>query len=326
MLGAIYGDIVGSRYEWHPCKDPERIELDRADSHFTDDTVCALAIAEAVMDGQDFAATLRDLVNRHVNAGYGLDFFDWALDDEKGAYGSWGNGSAMRAPAIGWLASSVTEAASLAKASAEITHSHPDGIRGAQVVAVAVRMLLEGRSKSEVREVIEKIYGYSLARTPDEIRPGYTFEVSCATSVPEAISAFIHTSSFDEAIVAAISLGGDADTQACIAGALAEAHYGPLPADKFAFVQSKLPEDLQQMLARFIDRTKGGEDRTMWPQTPVDELEVFVPPVKKAFVLPADQQALYEREMAKMDILMTAVERDYRPGILAGFMRKLRGR
>lgn len=322
MLGAIYGDICGSRYEWYPCKDVSQVELDRPDSHFTDDTVCALAIAEALMDGADFAEALRRFVNRHLDAGYGLDFFDWALNDEKGAYNSWGNGSAMRAPAIGWLASSVKEAADLAKASAEITHSHPDGIRGAQVVAVAVRMLLEGRSKDELRDVIENTYGYSLARTPDEIRPGYMFEVSCATSVPEAISCFLHTESFDEAIIAAISLGGDADTQACIAGALAEAHYGSLPEEKVAFVQSKLPEDLGQVLERFLELSSVIE-RT---KTPVDALEVFVPPAKNAFILPADQQAMYEREMAKMDMLMSAVERDYRPGIFTRIARRLRRR
>lgn len=331
MYGAIYGDITGSVYEWHPCKNLEKVEMERYDTFYTDDTVCSLAVAEVLMNesvrtriagdvlpnlGPEFASAFRRYVAENLDAGYGLDFFDWALDDTKQAYGSWGNGAAMRVPAIGWLSSSVTEAASLARMSAEITHSHPDGIRGAQVVAVATRMLLEGRSKQEVCDLVEKIYGYSAARTPDEIRPGYQFELACAQTVPEALSCLLHTNSFDAAVRAAISLGGDADTLACITGGLAEACYGPLPAAQRSFVRSKLPDRFDWTLGRFDGRIQGGLDKALWPETSTDGLEPYVPPAKPDFVMPLGQRAAYEREMAKINQVMSGLVVRKKPGLL----------
>lgn len=331
MYGAIYGDICGSVYEWHPCKELKGIEMERYDTFYTDDTVCSLAVAEVLMNqqvrtkvagtvspdlGSEFAAAFRRYVAENLDAGYGLDFFDWALDDAKQAYGSWGNGAAMRVPSIGWLAPSVTEAARLARMSAEITHSHPDGIRGAQVVAVATRMLLEGRSKQEVCEIIEKVYGYSAARTPDEIRPGYQFEMACAQTVPEALSCLLHTDSFDAAVRAAISLGGDADTLACITGGLAEAHYGQIPAAHRAFVRSKLPDRFDWTLGRFDGCIQGGRDRGLWTETSIDGLEPYVPPAKPSIALPEGQQETYEREMAKIDQLMAGMAARKKPGLL----------
>jgi len=192
-------------------------------------------------------------------------------------------------------------------------------------VAVATRLLLEGRSKQEVCEIVEKVYGYSAARTPDEIRPSYQFEMACAQTVPEALSCLLHTESFDAAIRASISLGGDADTLACITGGLAEAYYGPLPEGQQAFVRSKLPDRFNWTLGRFSECVRGGAERTLWPETPIDKLEPYVPPAKPAFALPEGQQDVYEREMAKIERVMSGMSARKKPGLL-GRVRSLLSR
>lgn len=258
MLGAIIGDIVGSVYEFNNTKRKD-FPLFCEESNYTDDTVMSMAVLEALMDYFNdewhrfpVKSYLVDFANKYPcpKGGYGGRFRKWLFDPrqlspdgERHPYKSWGNGSAMRVSAVGWLSESFEQAEDLAKFSAEVTHNHPEGIKGAQATAVAIYMARHGKSKEEIRSLIEQRYGYNLHRTCDEIRPTYKFDESCQGTVPEAIIAFLESSDFEDAIRLAVSLGGDSDTLACITGGIAEAFYKHIPDWIRCEAYHRLPED-----------------------------------------------------------------------------------
>lgn len=251
MIGAVIGDFVGSIYEMNNIKSMD-FPLFSPTCRFTDDTVMSIAVADALMNQGNMAHTLRRYGRLYPQAGYGRRFSQWIHDDSQGAYNSYGNGSAMRSSAAGWIAASLEEALELARQSAMPTHSHPEGVRGAQVVAGCVWLLRNGADKAALRDwVITQ--GYSLDFTIDGIRPSYVFDVSCQGSVPQAIQAFLESDGFENALRLAVSIGGDSDTLASIAGALAEIHYG-VPEDILTHVVNALPDNLYEPLATFEAR------------------------------------------------------------------------
>ncbi|MDR3354986.1 MAG: ADP-ribosylglycohydrolase family protein [Synergistaceae bacterium] len=242
MLGAIIGDIVGSVYEWNNIKTKD-FPLFTERGFFTDDTVMTIAVGEALMNGgssDDFIVSMKKYGRLYPNAGYGGRFVGWLFSDDRKPYNSWGNGSAMRVSPCGWavpLSKSFDEGMEhverLAEKSSVITHNHPEGIKGAKAVAGAIYLMRLGKAKFQVDEHKEFVrrnaedkYGYDLSRTLDEIRPAYSFNESCQETVPEAITAFLESTDFEDAIRNAISLGGDSDTLAAITGSVAEAAYG----------------------------------------------------------------------------------------------------
>lgn len=263
MLGAICGDIVGSIYEWHNIKSKE-FELFKGTCFFTDDTVMTVAIAKACMDyleNQDKEEFRKNCIfymqlfgNRYPHAGYGGSFKNWLKDENPEAYNSYGNGSAMRVSPCGWIANSLEEAEELAKISAEVTHNHPEGIKGAKSIAGAIWLLRNGKSQEQVADYIQKNY-YNIDFTIEAIRETYTFDVSCQGSVPQAIEAFLEASDFEDAIRNAISIGGDSDTIAAITGSLAEAYFGvPEKIKKKTLIY--LSEDLKEVVKEFTDLKK----------------------------------------------------------------------
>lgn len=249
MLGAIAGDIIGSIYEAAPIKTKDFL-LFGPGTTFTDDSVCTVAIAEAVLDGRAFAASLRSWVQRHPRRGYGGMFMKWANDPSMGAYGSWGNGAAMRISAIARLAADEDEALALAAGSAAVSHDHPDAITGAEAVVLAMWLALHGEKRDAIRSTIEQRYGYDLGRPLDAIRPGYGFDISCRGTVPPALIAALAANDYEDAVRGAISLGGDSDTLACITGGLAEVLYG-LPDRVAAEARRRLTPDLLAVVERF---------------------------------------------------------------------------
>ena len=253
MLGAILGDMVGSPFEFdrnnHKSKD---FPLLSERSHFTDDTVMTLAVARGLMAGQGDAQKtfaevryeMRRLGKAYLDAGYGGMFRRWLRAEHPQPYGSFGNGSAMRVAAAGWLFDTLDKTLEMAKATAEVTHNHPEGIKGAQATAAAIFLARTGHSKPEIRQYVEQTFGYDLSRTCDEIRPGYRHVETCQQTVPEAIIAFLESTGFEDAPRNAVSLGGDSDTLACITGGIAEAFYG-MPQELRAETLKRLPEDLR---------------------------------------------------------------------------------
>ena len=244
MLGAIFGDIVGSIYERHNVKRTDFQLLTRY-SHPTDDSIMTLAVAQALMESWDIwsdtsvlssdrdlavlkalTANMQSMGRKYPDAGYGGAFRKWIRLDDPQPYGSWGNGSAMRVSPVGWLCNTLDDVLRLATLTASVTHNSAEGIKGAQAIASCVFMARSGMSKTEIRQVCFDLFGYNLSRTLDEIRPSYKFDVSCQGSVPEAIIAFMESDSYEDAIRLAVSLGGDSDTIACMTGAIAEAYYG----------------------------------------------------------------------------------------------------
>lgn len=228
IIGAIAGDIIGSTREHHRIKTKD-FELFPLRSTFTDDTVMTLAIAQWLCeDSSSKEVLIRNLKyfgNSYINAGYGGSFYQWLGQESPEPYGSWANGSAMRVSPCAWVAESLEESQKLAEMSAIVTHNHPEGVKGALATNDAIYLARIGASKDEIKEHIELRYGYDLSRTVDEIRPTYSFDVSCAGSVPESIVCFLDGNDFEDTIRNAVSLGGDADTQAAIAGSIASAYW-----------------------------------------------------------------------------------------------------
>lgn len=247
MLGAIAGDIVGSRFEGHPAP-PEGFALFHRDCRFTDDTVCTLAVAEALRSGDGFAETLRRFVRRYPDAGYGGMFLQWAFADDAPAYGSWGNGAPMRTAAVGWWADSEAQALDLAAAQAAVSHDHPDAIAGAQAVTLAILHLRQGAAPEDVRADLAGRFGYDLRAETALTRRG--FDVSAAGTVPPALAAAFEAADWEQAVRTAVGLGGDTDTLACVAGAVAEAIHG-LPRAVAAQARERLSEDLRAVLDDF---------------------------------------------------------------------------
>jgi ADP-ribosylglycohydrolase len=244
MLGAIVGDIIGSPYERNGIKTTE-FELFGKRSCFTDDTVMTVAVAEALQKGgerENYIAAMRKYGKAYRDAGYGNGFAFWLDSKKPEPYGSFGNGSAMRVSPVAWWFNTLEEVEKGAEASAAVTHNHPEGIKGAQATAAAIFLARKGKDKAEIKEYIENHYGYDLSRTLDEIRPAYSFDSSCQKTVPEAITAFLESDGFEDAIRKAVSLGGDSDTLAAITGSIAEAAYG-------------IPKEIEEQALSRLDHT-----------------------------------------------------------------------
>lgn len=250
MIGAIAGDIVGSVYEHHPIKTKD-FPLFQPGSRFTDDSVLTVAVANAILTGCPYRDAVLKWGQRYPDAGYGGTFIRWLQADDPAPYHSWGNGSAMRVGPVGWAFDTEDEVLRQAQMTAEITHDHPEGIKGAQATALAVYLARTGADKAMIRTRIESQFGYDLARTVESIRLTYEFDVSCQGTVPEALIAFLDAESYEDAVRNAVSLGGDADTLACIAGAVAEAFYGGLPDPVRTEVLARLTPELWAVVEAF---------------------------------------------------------------------------
>lgn len=253
MLGAIAGDVIGSRFEQARIKSKD-FELFNRQSTFTDDTVHTIAVADSLLHKIPYQAKLREYFQYYPYAGYGGRFRRWAGSSQPAPYGSFGNGSAMRVSPISWYYKTLDEVLEEARHCAEITHNHPEGIRGAQAVATAVFIARHGADKKQIRDQIQDSFAYDLSGTLDEIRPDHDFDVSCQGSVPQALLAFLESVDYEDAVRNAISLGGDSDTQACIAGGVAEAYYGGVPPAIAEETLARLDERLVEVYRRFKDR------------------------------------------------------------------------
>ena len=259
MYGAILGDIIGEPYEFDRGDKTKDFPLFSKGPKYTDDTVMTIAVAEALLDSMgksddEVRKTLVDSMQRwgacYPYAGYGGMFHRWLHADDPQPYGSYGNGSAMRVASAGWLYDSFDETWRKARLTAEVTHNHPEGIKGAECVAAVIWLARHGKTKDELRNFVEDTFGYDLSRTCDEIRPGYHHVESCQETVPEAVIAFLEGTDFEDVIRTAVSLGGDCDTLTCIAGSMAEAFYG-VPPQLIEKCESLLPQDMLQVIRRF---------------------------------------------------------------------------
>ena len=273
MYGAILGDIIGSPYEFDPGHKSKEFLLFSRYSEFTDDTVMTIAVADAFLeclagkgkcrisdlDEDDLKVKLvekmQDYGRRYPYAGYGGNFAYWLEDENPQPYNSYGNGSAMRVSSVAWLFDDIISVVNAARISAEVTHNHPEGIKGAQVTAAAIFLARTGASKEKIKSFIQGEFGYDLSRTCDEIRPTYRHVESCQETVPEAVTAFLEGNSFEDVIRTAVSLGGDCDTLTAIAGSMAEAQYGVSDELKKE-CYSRLPDDLAAVLHRFDEHLK----------------------------------------------------------------------
>lgn len=259
MYGAILGDMIGAPYEFDRGNKSKNFNLFGEGVHFTDDSVMTVAVAEALLDSvgksddevkDAIVKSMQKWGRKYPRAGYGGMFYQWLREKNPQPYGSFGNGSAMRVSPTGWLYETVDETRHYAKLTAEVTHNHPEGIKGAEATAAAIYMARCGYSKDEIRDYIIKEFGYNLSRTCDEIRPAYYHVETCQETVPEAITAFLEGESFEDVIRTAVSLGGDCDTLTCIAGGIAEAFYG-VPDDMILECRKRLPDDMLAVLNIF---------------------------------------------------------------------------
>ncbi|HEU0007417.1 MAG TPA: ADP-ribosylglycohydrolase family protein, partial [Terriglobia bacterium] len=228
-IGAISGDVIGSVHEGAPAKAKD-FPLFVTGSTFTDDTVLTVAVASAIREGAEFATSLRRWGRRYPHAGYGGWFYDWLFRDTPAPYNSFGNGSAMRVAAIGWAFDDLDAVLREAAKSAEVTHNHPEGIKGAQAVAAAILVARTGQTKDQIAALLSDGFGYDCTMGLSSLQRRCGFDVTCEGTVPAAAAAFLQSTDFEDAVRNAVSFGGDADTLACIAGAMAEAHYGGVPA------------------------------------------------------------------------------------------------
>ena len=259
MYGAILGDMVGCPFEFDRGKKTKNFPLFSSSSEYTDDSIMTLAVAEAFLqsgstdtDKQVKARLVERLQywgNLYPYAGYGCRFMDWLSARDPKPYNSFGNGSAMRVSAVGWLFDDLSTTLHMAQLSAEVTHNHPEGVKGAQATAAAIFLSRIGHSKEEIKAYIESTFGYDLSHTCDEIRPKYRHVESCQETVPEAITAFLEGESFEDVIRTAVSLGGDCDTLTCIAGSIAEGFYD-VPEELKQECRDRLSEDLLEVLSR----------------------------------------------------------------------------
>ncbi len=250
MLGAIAGDIIGSPYEYLNFKE-DNFPLFTEKSQFTDDTVLTVAVADALLHDLDVAQTLKSYGRRYPQAGYGGSFEKWMISASLEPYRSWGNGSAMRTSPVGFLCTNETAVLQTARLCAQVTHNHIEGIRGAQAVSYGIFMARHGHRKEAIREEIWKWFGYNLDKSLDEIRPEYRFDASCQGTVPPAFIAFFESTDYESAVRNAVSLGGDADTLACISGALAEAYYREIPAHIVKESRKRLPREFLDIVDEF---------------------------------------------------------------------------
>ena len=260
MYGAILGDIIGSPYEFDQGSKTKDFPLFSRHSEFTDDTVMTIAVADALLSiqpemeddaiRQRIVGKMQQYGHLYPHAGYGARFCQWLRERHPQPYNSWGNGSAMRVSSVGWLYHDLQTVRRMARLSADVTHNHPEGIKGAEAIASAIFLARTGSNKAEIKAYMEENFQYCFSRTCDEIRPGYYHVESCQETVPEAITAFLEGHSFEDVIRTAVSLGGDCDTLTCIAGSIAEAFY-PVPEELKLQCQKRLPEDLLAVLQNY---------------------------------------------------------------------------
>ena len=254
MLGAVAGDIIGSRYEYRNDRRYD-FELLTDGSFFTDDTVMTLAVARWLMQSEtlspdDLIESMSELGRKYPDAGYGPGFKNWLWSDVHKPYNSYGNGSAMRVSPVALYARNLNEALELAYITAAVSHNHPEGIKGAQATAAAIYMAKSGYSKSQIRELISVMFGYNLYRTIDEIRPTYEWNDICQQSVPESIIAFLDGEDFEDVVRLAVSLGGDADTLGAISGSIAACIYS-IPEQIAIECEKRLSTDLLKIMRDF---------------------------------------------------------------------------
>lgn len=238
MKGSILGDIIGSSYEFRNTKD-YYFKLFTHHSKFTDDSVLTIATMDVLLEKYSFNVAYKRWFRKYPNAGFAPRFREWGRSDTTLPYNSWGNGSAMRVSPIALWYDTIEQTLVMAKQSAMCTHNHPEGIKVAQATAAVIFMARQKSTKEEIRNYIQSTFGYELRFTIDSIRPHYTFDVSCQGSVPQAIVAFLESTSFEDCIRKAVSIGGDSDTIACVAGGMAEAYYG-------------IPEELERKLEEYL--------------------------------------------------------------------------
>ena len=249
IYGAIIGDIVGSRFEFDKSPKTKHFSFFDHRCKFTDDTIMTIAVAKALMmpantedeRKKNIITQLKKFGRKYPYAGYGRAFMGWLMDNDSSPYNSWGNGSAMRCSIVGWLYDNIDTTFTVAKNTAEVTHNHPEGIKGAQATAAVIYMARKRYSKNDIKSYIEKRFGYNLNRTCAEISPTYKHTESCQETVPEAIICFLEGTDFEDVIRNCIYIGGDTDTLGAIAGAMAEAYYG-------------VPEEFKREVSRYLDR------------------------------------------------------------------------
>jgi len=253
MIGAIAGDIIGSVYENFRTKRKDFTLFTRV-STYTDDSVLTIAVADAILTDRDYGRAIKSYARRHPLRGYGPRFLRWMVTPGNKPYNSFGNGSAMRVSPVAHAFETEQEVLDEAKRTAECTHNHPEGIKGAQATALAIFLARIGQDKEMIRKAVQDRCGYDLSRAIDAIRPGYTTDITCQGSVPEAIIAFLDSTSFEDAVRNAVLLGGDADTQACIAGSIAEAYYKTIPPTILEEIPKRLAKPLWQKTLEFCRR------------------------------------------------------------------------
>jgi ADP-ribosyl-[dinitrogen reductase] hydrolase len=265
MLGAIIGDIVGSVYEFNNFRAKNFEPFFHAESFFTDDSVCTAAVAESLTQHVDPAVSLRKWGRRYwENGGWGMRFAEWLGSDDEGPYNSFGNGAGMRVSPAGFLARTLEEAIQLSDRVTEVTHNHPEGMKGAAATAAAIFFARSGLTASEIRQEIVSLFGYDLSQSVDQIRPGYRYNERSQDTVPQALTCALEATSFEDAIRNSISIGGDSDTIAAIAGGVAEALFG-IPESMARIAWDKLPEDIQ---AAMTDLYATAEHRSKHPDPP----------------------------------------------------------
>jgi len=253
VLGAVIGDMIGSVFEFHNYKSTD-FHLFGEKTTFSDDSVLTMATMDVILNNTLYENSYQAFGRRYTNRGYGGNFLYWIYMDEPEPYQSLGNGSAMRVSPIGWAYNTIDEVLKQAKRSAEVSHNHPEGIKGAQATASAIFLARTGKTKTEIKDFVEVMFDYDLDRTIDEMRPGYSFDVTCPGSVPEAIIAFLESTDYESTIRLAISLGGDSDTIACIAGSIAEAYYDEIPEYIIDKALSLLPKEFIGLIAAFSSK------------------------------------------------------------------------
>ncbi|MHA1727672.1 MAG: ADP-ribosylglycohydrolase family protein [Promethearchaeota archaeon] len=254
MIGSIAGDIIGSKYERFGIK-TTKFEFFSSGSHYTDDTVLSIALADSILNKVNFPTKLKEYCRRYPKAGYGGWLYQWAMSDSLDPYNSFGNGSAMRVSPIGFAYDDLETVLKRAKQSAEATHNHPEGIKGAQAIASCIFLARTGNTKNKISDFIEDRFKYDLSRSIDEIRPHYNFDVTCQGSVPQAIRAFLESDNYEHSIRLALSLGGDSDTIGCMNGGIAQAYYGGVPEEikesAFTYLDNKLMKIVKEFCEKF---------------------------------------------------------------------------
>lgn len=253
MLGNLIGDLAGARFEWNPVKTTDFGPLLPSTPQFTDDSVLTIAVADALLHNRDVVATFKDWGNRYPHSGWGGFFYQWLFSDDTEPYYSFGNGAAMRVAPAAFLANDLEEALALAERVTAVTHNHPEGLKGAAATTEAIFLALHGMEAEEIRKRIGERYGYDMDRSVEDIRPDYQFDETCQGTVSEALICAIEATDFEQAIRNAISLGGDADTLAAIAGGLAEALFG-IPDDLAAHTLDLMPADMKDVLRALYAR------------------------------------------------------------------------